>query len=72
VRVDISSRREAPGHAVGLRSGTARGSCYWQSAAHRGGRAEIGQRRGGGARAEENQKREARAAAGLKKTRGCY
>jgi hypothetical protein len=58
VRIDISSQREAPGHAVGLRSGTARSSCCWRSAAHRGDRAELGQRRGGVARAEENQKRE--------------
>jgi hypothetical protein len=71
VRVDISSRREALGHAVGLRSGTARSSCCWRSAVHRGGRAELGQRRGGVARLEENQKREARAAASLETTRGC-
>jgi hypothetical protein len=71
VRVDISSRREAPGHAVGLRSGTMHSSCCWRPAAHRGGRAELGQRRGGVARAEENQKREARAADGLEMTRGC-
>jgi hypothetical protein len=45
VRVDISSRREAPGHAVGLRSGTTRGSCCWRSAAHRG---TAGQRSGRG------------------------
>jgi hypothetical protein len=55
---------------VGLRSGTARGCCWW-SAAHRGGRAELEQRRGGVARLEENQEREARAVAGLETTRGC-
>jgi hypothetical protein len=65
VRADISSRKKAPGHAVGLRSGTVRSSCCWRPAARRGSRAELGQRRGGVARAEENQKREARAAAGL-------
>jgi hypothetical protein len=71
VRVDISSRRRAPGHYVGLRSGTASDSCCWRSAAHRGGRAELGQRRRGVARAEDNQKREARAADGFETTRGC-
>jgi hypothetical protein len=72
VRVDISSRREAPSHVVGLRSGTTRSSCCWRSTAHRGGWAALGQRRGGVARSEENQKREARAADGLEMTCGCY
>jgi hypothetical protein len=72
VRVDISSRRGAPGHAMGLRSSTARDSCCWRSETHRGGRAGLGQRRGGVARTEKNQKRGARAAAGSKMTRGCY
>jgi hypothetical protein len=72
VRVEISSRREAPGHAMGLRSGTAHGSCCWRPAAHRGGRVELGQRRGGVAHSEENQKREARAADGLVTMSGCY
>jgi hypothetical protein len=71
VRVDISSRREAPGHAVGSRSGTAHGSCCWRSTAHRGSRAALGQRRGGVARLEENQRGGARAVAGLEMTRGC-
>jgi hypothetical protein len=63
VRADISSRREAPGRVVGLRSSTARSSCCWRSAAHRGGRAELGQRRGGVACAGNSQRGGARAAA---------
>jgi hypothetical protein len=70
VQAGISSRREAPSHAVGLRSGTAHGSCCGRS--HRGGRAALGQRRGGMARSEENQRGGARAVAGLGTTRGCY
>jgi hypothetical protein len=72
MQAGISSRREAPGHAVGLRSGTARSSCCWRSAAHRGDRAELGQRRGGVACAEDNKREGARAVAGLKMMRGCY
>jgi hypothetical protein len=71
VRVDISSRREAPSHAVGLRRGTASGSCCWWSAARCGNRAELGQRRGGVAHVEEGQQKGARAVAGLETTRGC-
>jgi hypothetical protein len=56
VRVDISSRRGALGHAVGLRRGTVSGSCSWWSTAWRGGRAELGQRPGGVARVEEGQR----------------
>jgi hypothetical protein len=40
-------------------------SSYCRPAARRGGRAELGQRRGGVARAEKGQRREAKAAAGL-------
>jgi hypothetical protein len=47
VRVDITSRRGAPGHVVGLRRGMANGSCCWRLTARRGGRAELGQRSGG-------------------------
>jgi hypothetical protein len=47
-------------------------SCCWQLVAHRGGRAALGQRRGGVARSEENQRGGARAVAGLETTRGCY
>jgi hypothetical protein len=72
MRVDISSRRGAPGHAVGLRRGTVSGSCWWWSATHRGGWAELGQRPGGVARAEEGQRGGARAAAGLEVTHGSY
>jgi hypothetical protein len=72
VRVDISCRREAPGHAVGLRSGTACSSCCWRSTVHRGCRAALGQSRGGVARSVQNQKREARAADSLETTCGCY
>jgi hypothetical protein len=42
VEAGISSRRETLGYAVGLRSGTAHGSCCWWSTAHRGGRAALG------------------------------
>jgi hypothetical protein len=71
VRAGISSRREAPGYAEELGKGTASDSCSWQSAAHRGGRVALGQRRGDVARLEENQRGGARAVAGLKTTRGC-
>jgi hypothetical protein len=57
---------------VGLRRGTASGSCCWQSTARRGGWAELGQRSGGVARAEEGQRGGARAAAGLEVTHGSY
>jgi hypothetical protein len=40
-------------------------SCCWRPAAHRGDRAELGQRRGGMARAGKSQREGARAAAGL-------
>jgi hypothetical protein len=40
-------------------------SCCWQPVAHRGDRAELGQRRGGVARAGKSQKGGARAVAGL-------
>jgi hypothetical protein len=72
VRVDISSRKEAPGHAMGLRRGTASGSGCWRSAAWRGSRAELGQRPGGVARAEEGQRGGATAAAGLEVTHRSY
>jgi hypothetical protein len=57
---------------VGLRQGTASGSCCWRPVAHRGGRAELGQRLGGVARAEGSQQREARAVASLEMMRRCY
>jgi hypothetical protein len=72
VRGGISSRREAPGYAEELGKGTASDSYCWRSMAHRGGRAALGQRRGGVACSEENQRRGARAVAGLETTCGCY
>jgi hypothetical protein len=47
-------------------------SCCCRPASQRGGRAELGQRPGGVARAEESQRGGARAAASLKMTRGSY
>jgi hypothetical protein len=72
VQAGLSSRREAPGYAEELGKGTASDSYCWRSAAHRGGRAVLGQRRGGVARSEENQMGGARAVAVLETTRGCY
>jgi hypothetical protein len=72
VRVDISSQRGAPGHAVGLRRGTASVSCCWWSTARRGSRAELGQRPGGVACVQEGQRGGARAAASLEVTNGSY
>jgi hypothetical protein len=72
VRVDISSGRGAPGYAMGLRKGMVSGSCCSRSTARRGGWAELGQRPGGVARAEEGPRGGARAAAGLEVTHGSY
>jgi hypothetical protein len=68
VRAGKSSQREAPGYAEELGKGTASDSCCWRSAAHHGGLAELGQRRGGVACLEENQRGGARAVAGLEVT----
>jgi hypothetical protein len=68
VRVGICSGSEFLGMLWNLGIGAASTSCCWQSAAHRGGLAAIGQRRGGVARSEENQRGGARAVAGLETT----
>jgi hypothetical protein len=47
-------------------------SCCWRPVARRGGRAELGQRLGGVARAEESQRRKARAVTSLEATHRSY
>jgi hypothetical protein len=59
---------EAPGYAEELRKGTSSDSCCWRLAAHRGGLAVLGQRRGGMAHSEENQRGGAGAVASLEAT----
>jgi hypothetical protein len=66
--VGISTRREAPGYAEELGKGMASDSCCWQLVAHLGGRAVLGQRRGGVARSKQNQRGGARTVAGLEAT----
>jgi hypothetical protein len=70
--VSRSSRKGAPGHAMGLRRGTASGSCCWRPTAawRRPDRAR--QRQRDVERVGEGQKGGARAAAGLEATRGSY
>jgi hypothetical protein len=70
--VSRSSQKGAPGHAVGLRRGTASDSCCWRPTAawRRPDRAR--QRQGDMERVGEGQKGGARAAGSLEVMRGSY